>query len=157
MGGWVGGTGWVTCVYSGWMLRTALSLPRFTLLTTFHTHHRTPPACCPCDSAPPSDQPTQHYSVLIYCSLPPSLWPQDAADLLPALGDALGGINLPTIPLVNFDLDSVTAPVVEASDTLEAVLSDGGWRRVSWVGQAGQRCLGVGGWLCVCVTSVTGA
>ncbi len=48
---------------------------------------------------------------------------QQAAELLPSISGLLGGINLPTIPLVNFDLDSIKDPVLEASDQLQGLLA----------------------------------
>ncbi|KAL4425915.1 hypothetical protein ABPG75_009931 [Micractinium tetrahymenae] len=47
-----------------------------------------------------------------------------AAELLPSISGLLAGINLPTIPLVNFDLDAIKVPVMEASDQLQGLLED---------------------------------
>lgn len=58
---------------------------------------------------------------------PPSrpLFLQDVAGQLPSISGALNSINLPTIPLVNFDLDSLTAPVADAAGNLQGLLDDG--------------------------------
>lgn len=49
---------------------------------------------------------------------------QQAAELLPSISGLLAGISLPTIPLVNFDLDSIKTPVMDASDQLQGLLAD---------------------------------
>lgn len=54
---------------------------------------------------------------------------QQAAELLPSISGLLAGVNLPSIPLVNFDLDNVKVPVMEASDQLQGLLADSEHRR----------------------------
>jgi hypothetical protein len=48
----------------------------------------------------------------------------DLADQLPSISNLLNGINLPTIPLVNFDLNSITRPIADGADSLQGLLND---------------------------------
>lgn len=54
----------------------------------------------------------------------PSL-PQDLAEFLPTVTNLLDSVNLPTIPFVNFDLDSIKDPLVTTSEQLTYVLDQG--------------------------------
>ncbi|KAI7842724.1 hypothetical protein COHA_003654 [Chlorella ohadii] len=48
----------------------------------------------------------------------------DLADQLPSIANLLNGIKLPTIPLVNFDLNTITRPIAEGADSLQGLLED---------------------------------
>lgn len=50
---------------------------------------------------------------------------QSIAGELPSISGALNSLKLPTIPLVNFNLNTLTQPVADAAENLQGLLDDG--------------------------------